>query len=199
MKLQHEAYTEEKCLGDSTILYGHKAFSKGRETTALLPYVEQPLSICAEVTVNTITVVVQEDCHITVQQLAQALHISKLSVHKILCEKWKMWRVTACWVPYFLTRKQEVNWIEICRKWVKKIEEALDVMGRTIIGDENWIHHFDPTMKQESMLWKSPQFPVKKKVHRAKSMKKVTLILFFDAQGTVYQHIVPHHTTINAL
>ncbi len=48
-----------------------------------------------------------------------------------------------------------------------------------ITGEESWIHHFDPTTKQESMHWKSLQSPVKKKVcQAAKSMNKVMLILF---------------------
>ncbi len=48
------------------------------------------------------------------------------------------------------------------------------------------------------MHWKSPQFPVKK-VHQAKSMQKVILILYFDMQRAVYQHIIRRHTTINTL
>ncbi len=39
VKVMHEAYTDEEWLGDSTIFHWHKAFSKGRETTALLPCV----------------------------------------------------------------------------------------------------------------------------------------------------------------
>ncbi len=41
--------------------------------------------------VNTVAVLVREDRHITVQQLAQALDISKLSIRTILHEKLKMW------------------------------------------------------------------------------------------------------------
>ncbi len=37
--LMYEAYTDEEWLGDSTIFHWYKAFTKGRETTALLPYV----------------------------------------------------------------------------------------------------------------------------------------------------------------
>ncbi len=39
---------------------------------------------------------------------------------------------------------------------------------------------------------------VKKKVYWAKLMNTVKLTLFFDVQGAVYQHTVPHHTTVNA-
>ncbi len=84
--LMHEAYTDKERLGDSTIFCWHKAFSEDRETVVLLPHIGRPLSICAEVMANAIPAVVQEDLHITVQQLAEALHNSKSSVHTILYE-----------------------------------------------------------------------------------------------------------------
>ncbi len=70
---------------------------------------------------------------------------------------------------------------------------------RVITGDESWIRHFNPATKQEKMRWKSLQSLVKKKVHQAKLMNKVMLILFFNARGAVYRHIGPRHKTINAL
>ncbi len=72
-------------------------------------------------------------------------------------------------------------------------------MGCVITDDESWIHCFDPARKQESMHWKSPESPVKNKVHQAKSMNTVMLILFFDVGEAVYRHIIPYHITINAL
>ncbi len=59
-------------------------------------------SICTEEMPNTVTAAVWEDRHITVRQLAHALDISKSSFHTILCEKLKMWRLVAYWVPHFL-------------------------------------------------------------------------------------------------
>ncbi len=81
VKLMHKAYNDEEQLGDSTISHWHKVFSEGKETAALLSHVGQPLSICKEKIVNTVAAVVREDHYITVWQLAQALDISKLSVH----------------------------------------------------------------------------------------------------------------------
>ncbi len=55
VKLMHEVYTDEEQLGDSTIFHWHKPFPKGRETAALLPHTGQPLRICTEDMVNTVT------------------------------------------------------------------------------------------------------------------------------------------------
>ncbi len=165
VKLMHEADTDEEQLGDFTIFHWHKALFKGRETAALLPHVGQPMGICIEEMRNTASAVVREGCHITVRQLAQALYISKLSVHMILHEKLKM-GIAACWGPLFPTQEQKDRHIEICHEWLKRIEDESYVMRHVITGEESWIHNFDPTIKQESMHWKSTQSPVKKKVFR---------------------------------
>ncbi len=102
VKLVHKANTDERWFGDSSISHWHKAFSKGRETVALLPHAGWPWNICTEEMVNTVAATIWEDCHITVRWLAQALDISKSSVHTILHEKLRMGKVAACWVPQWL-------------------------------------------------------------------------------------------------
>ncbi len=81
----------------------------------------------------------------------------------ILHKKLKMLRITACWVPRFLTEEQRDQHFKICHKWLKITEDESDVMACVITGDVSWIHHFDPAIKQESIHWKSPQLPVKEK------------------------------------
>ncbi len=71
------------------------------------------------------------------------------------------------------SRTERPHPIEICYEWLKRIEDDLDVMECAITGDKSWIHHFDPVTKQESIHWKSPQSPVKKKILQAKLMNKV--------------------------
>ncbi len=93
---------------------------------------------------------------------------------------------------------RETVYIEISCKWLKRIEDEPDVMGRVITGDESWIRHFDPETILESVHWKSPQSLEKKKVHRVKLMNKVMLILFFNMRA-VYRYFVPRHMTINTL
>ncbi len=96
VKFMQEAYTDEEQLGYSTIFHRHKACFESGEIAVWLPHIGQLLSISTERMVNTVTAVVREDSHIIIQQLAQALDISKSSVHTILREKLKMRKVAAC-------------------------------------------------------------------------------------------------------
>ncbi len=124
--MMHEAYTDEEQLGDTTIFHWHKA-SNGKETAVLLPHVARLLSICTEDMANTVSALVREDRHITVQQFVEALDLSKSSVRTILYEKLKMQIVAASWVPHFLTREQKYHCIEIFREWLKRIEDKTDL------------------------------------------------------------------------
>ncbi|UYV72041.1 hypothetical protein LAZ67_9001618 [Cordylochernes scorpioides] len=49
----------------------------------------------------------------------------------------------------------------------------------TKVGDETWIHNFDPKTKRQSTLWCSSKSPPPKKVRRARSVAKTNGHLFF--------------------
>ncbi len=66
VKLMHKVFTDEESSEDSTIFHWHKAFSKARETAALLLHVGRLLSIYTKETANTVIAVISEDFHITV-------------------------------------------------------------------------------------------------------------------------------------
>jgi hypothetical protein len=41
--------------------------------------------------------------------------------------------------------------------------EGKAFLTRIVTGDETWVHHFAPESKRQSMEWKNPESPVKKK------------------------------------
>jgi len=45
-------------------------------------------------------------------------------------------------------------------------EEGDNIMQQIVIGDETWIHHYEPKSKRQSMQWKHPSSPVAKKLTR---------------------------------
>jgi hypothetical protein len=46
-------------------------------------------------------------------------------------------------------------------------------LSRIVKGDETWVFHYTPESKAESMTWKHPHFPVKKKFLTVQSPGKV--------------------------
>lgn len=53
-------------------------------------------------------------------------------------------------------------------------------------------------VKRQSMEWRSPASPRRKKVRAEKSRIKTMLITFFDNQGIIHKEFLPEGTTMNA-
>ncbi len=72
------------------------------------------------------------------------------------------------------------------------------MMGHVITDDELdlslWYSH-----KTGKRALEVSAVPIKKEVYRVESINNVMLILFFDVQGAIYQHIVSRHRAINEL
>jgi hypothetical protein len=41
-----------------------------------------------------------------------------------------------------------------------------EFLSRMVTGDETWVHHYEPESKRQSMEWKHPGSPTKKKFKR---------------------------------
>jgi hypothetical protein len=58
------------------------------------------------------------------------------------------------------------------------------------MGDETWVHHFEPESKQQSMKWKHTSSPPTKKLKNVPSAKKSYADLVLGYQwayfGTLY-------------
>ena len=56
---------------------------------------------------------------------------------------------------------------------------------------------YDPESKRQSMQWKSPSSPRRKKACQSKSIFKPMVIVFFDIWGNVHMDWVPKDQTVN--
>ncbi len=74
--LLKEAFRKET-LGDWMIQLWHKAFVDGRESIEFELQGGVPQTVVTATNIDTITTVTEEDCHLTVQAFAEALHIPR--------------------------------------------------------------------------------------------------------------------------
>ena len=72
-------------------------------------------------------------------------------------------------------------------------------LTRIVTGDETWVHHFAPESKRQSMEWKHPGSPVKKKFKSQPSARKVMLTIFWDSQGVILEHYLERDTTLDSV
>jgi len=92
-----------------------------------------------------------------------------------------MKKVCAKVVPKIPERKE--HRVNCCADTLENIENYTDFFLNVITCDETWIFQYDPETKRQSMHWKSPQSPRKKKAHMSKSKFKAMLIVFSISGG----------------
>jgi hypothetical protein len=71
-------------------------------------------------------------------------------------------------------------------------------LSRTVTGDETLVSHYTPESKAESMTWKHPRSPLKKKFKTVQSQGKVMATVFWDVNGVILVDFTPPGSTINA-
>ena len=77
-------------------------------------------------------------------------------------------------------------------------EEGDNFLDRIVTGDETWVLHYTPESKQQSMVWKHPQSPVRKKFRTVPSVHKVMVMAFWDCRGSLVLDFMPRGAIINA-
>ncbi len=190
-------YSEE-CFQLRTCERWHKEFKDGQQSAELLPYTGQPVSVCTAMNINTFSVIIWENRHLSLGKLEDQTNTSRSRLHRILCDQLNMQRISSTWVPHFLTTDQMNADATICKKWLSQIDSDSDILMRVITGDESWVSHFELLLKHESATWKSPLLLNKKKVRQQRSSFKIMLTVFFDSCGPLHQHVLPTNTTINS-
>jgi hypothetical protein len=71
-------------------------------------------------------------------------------------------------------------------------------LSRIVTGDETWVFHYTPESAAESMTWKHPRSPVKKKFKTVQSPAKVMATVFWDIRGVLLVDFTPPSSAINA-
>ena len=110
------------------------------------------------------------------------------------------YRKASCrWVPKHLDDvmkdKRMIASLNLLQRYA---EEGDNLLDRIITGDETWVLHYTPESKQQSMVWKYPQSPMRKKFRTAPSVHKVMLTAFWDCRGPLVLDFMPRGATINA-
>lgn len=84
-------------------------FKKGRRSIEDLPRPGRPKSVTHPENVMEVHKMVQENCHVSIREIAQVLKISSERVHAILHDDLCLKKLQAHWVPRELTKEQKLN------------------------------------------------------------------------------------------
>ena len=88
--------------------------------------------------------------------------------------------------------------MDIFQKHLNGYDNERDFLERIIAGVETWVHHYEPESKRQSMKWKHPQYPSKKKFKPQPFAGTLMLAMFWDSRGPVLGQYQERDTTINS-
>lgn len=182
----------------STVQRWHTKFREGRISIEDDPRAGRPPAVTVDNTnASIIATLLDEDRRITVREIEAETGISKTSAQRILTQMLGKRKVAARWVPHFLSAEQKATRSEIARELLARYEnEGETFLGRIIAIDETWIRDFEPEMKSQNNVWKSPGSPRAQKVRRQQSKMKEMMIFAYDTRGVIATDRVPTGTSV---
>ncbi|UYV69314.1 hypothetical protein LAZ67_6003231 [Cordylochernes scorpioides] len=177
---------KDDCISRSQSGKWHKAFKEGREEVADEPRSGRPTTARTDEDVDRVLEVLRTDRRLSIQQIADTLHMSTFVVHVIVTEDLQMRKVCAKLVPKVLTQDQKELNVLRCQELLDLIQNEPDFLNSVVTGDESWMFEYDPESKRQSCAWHTKSSPRPKKARMSKSRIKTMIIVFFDIRGIVH-------------
>ena len=137
---------------------------------------DRPASATTQENINRVHYMVMDDRRLTVNQIANAVAISRERVEN---QELGMSKVSAWWVPRLLTPAQKHTRLVMSQANLALFETNPDsFLEHFLTHDECWIYHFEAETKRQSMQWKHPSSPPPKKAKVVSSTGKEMASVF---------------------
>ena len=117
------------------------------------PRMSRPSTITIDENIELVEPIVMRNRQVSLRRLAEELAISKTIMHEIMNNQLGMKKVCTRWILKLLTPIQRANHVGCCQQLLQEIEVNLDnFFDSIVIGDESWIHHYDPSSQLEAKI-----------------------------------------------
>ncbi|UYV66066.1 hypothetical protein LAZ67_4000018 [Cordylochernes scorpioides] len=163
-----------------------QAFKECREEVADEPRSRRPTTARTDENVDRVLEVLRTDRRLSIQQIADTLHMSTFVVDGIVTEDLQMRKVCAKLVPKVLTQDQKELRVLRCQELLDLVQNEPDFLNSVVTGDESWMFEYDTESKRQSCAWHTKSSPRPKKARMSKSRIKTMIIVFFDIRGIVH-------------
>ena len=174
-------------------------FKRGRTSVTHEEGAGRPSTSTTDEKIQQARHMVMANRRVTIDDVGCSLQISHGSAFQIVHNELGFHKVCARWVPRELTAEHKRKRLEVCQHLLDRYNNKGErFLSRIITGDETWVHHYEPESKRQSMEWKHPGSPVKKKFKTRASAGKVMLTLFWDQKGPILEDYLEQGCTINS-
>lgn len=183
---------------EKTVYNWVESFAGGRQSTEDAERGRPSETATGQENVERVETLIADNPRVTITDLSEELGISRGSVHEILRDHLNVRKVTARWVPKFLTPDMKRTRVEMSTQLLGMVADRdLRFYDRIITGDESWFYLYEPQSKSATKEWRHPGEAPPIKVRAARSVVKRMALIFWDCEGVILLKWVPEGTTAN--
>ena len=172
---------QPSCMNRASVFEWHKRFKEGRESVRDDERCGRSKEVRTPELIGQIKNFMDKDRRVSIETISSQFDVSVRTVHTIIREELKMWKICAKFVPRVLREDQKERRCHDSREMVELINSDPAVLDALVTCDESWIYCYDPETKRQSSQWKHAGSPRPKKARQSKSTHKLLMIPFLTA------------------
>lgn len=184
----------DKALSKRTIYRWIEAFEAGQLSIEDAPRSGHPRDAVTPSNINIIEDLINNDPHITIDNIQRVVPISIGSIETILHEEISVSKICAKWVPHTLTNENKQKRVEVSKQLLEYFENGFQ---NIITGDETWLHFFTVSSKEANKIWLNKEENRPQITRTAQNSKKRMFCIFFSVDGVVASIVVEKGQTVN--
>ena len=185
------------CMNRASVFEWHKRFKEGRESVRDDERYGRTKEVRTPELIGQIKNFMDKDRRVSIVTINAQFDVSMRTVHTIIREELKMWKICAKFVPRVLKEYQNERRCHDSWEMVVLINSDPTVLDALLTCNEIWIYCYDPETKRQSSHWKHAGSPRPNKARQSKSTHNILMIPFLDTTGIIYMHWVPSGQTVN--
>ncbi|KAI6649014.1 Transposase [Oopsacas minuta] len=113
-----------------------------------------PVSSASDKNILEVSALLEEDHHITLVEIADAVGISTGTAQAIVHDNMKFRKICARWVPHLPTQVQKAKRIQCATKLLSEFDRADSRrLFEIVTGDETWVRYSEPLSKEANKVW----------------------------------------------
>ncbi len=140
-------------MSQTRIQVWHKCFKEGQTSFKDGAHTGRPRTARTRTNIQKVRQLLDTDKRQTVRGMADELHLSKTSVHKILKKDLNLSKIAPKLIPKLLTKEQRRFRVQLCEQNLSSLRDNPDLMRTVVTGDESWVSVLEVETKQSSCSW----------------------------------------------